>query len=86
VRFSQLAGKEIINLVDGERLGRLGEADVAIDETTGALAALIVPPRPRLWRPGLEARIPWEAVRRVGPDVLIVELPADDLPRRVGRN
>ena len=85
MRFTQLAGKEVINILDGERLGRLGECDLAINEVDGTITAMIVPPRPRLWRAGHEARIPWQAIRRIGPDVMIVELALEELPRRSGK-
>ena len=35
MNLSELAGKEIVNLISGERLGVIGEWDIIIDETTG---------------------------------------------------
>jgi YlmC/YmxH family sporulation protein len=84
VRFTQLAGKEIINLRDGQRLGRLGDCDLAIDEG-GGIVSMLVPARQSVWRTGRDAEIPWAAIRRVGPEVLIVELELEELPRRSGR-
>jgi YlmC/YmxH family sporulation protein len=77
VRFSELGGKEIINLADGERLGRLGECDLELDETTGAIVNLVTPARSGLRRGRSPVAIPWWSVRRIGPDVLIVELDPD---------
>ncbi|MBX6378763.1 MAG: YlmC/YmxH family sporulation protein, partial [Clostridia bacterium] len=42
MRWSELAGKEIINLHDGARLGRLGEADLLLDPETGTIESLLV--------------------------------------------
>ena len=33
MNLSELAGKEIVNLVSGERLGVIGECDIIIDES-----------------------------------------------------
>jgi YlmC/YmxH family sporulation protein len=77
VRFSDLGGKDIINLADGERLGRLGECDLELDEATGAILTLVTPARGGLRRARGPVAIPWVAVRRIGPEVLIVELPAE---------
>jgi YlmC/YmxH family sporulation protein len=84
VRLTDLAGKELINLKDGQRLGRLGECDLEVDEASGTLAAVVVPIR-RGGKSAAPARIPWASVRRVGPEVLIVDMDLPELPRRTGR-
>ena len=43
MNLSELAGKEIVNLVTGERLGVIGECDIIIDESTGKILALSIP-------------------------------------------
>lgn len=86
MRFSNLGGKDIINLRDGQRLGTLGECDLAIDVETGRISALVIPPRSGVLRTRGPSDIPWESVRRIGPEVLIVELESQELPRRFGRN
>lgn len=86
MRFSNLGGKEIINLRDGQRLGSLGECDLAVDVESGRIAALVIPPRSGVLRTRATSDIPWESIRRIGPDVLIVELESQELPRRFGRN
>ena len=85
MRFSQLAGKEIINLRDGLRMGRLGDCDLQIDEATGRIETVAVPVRTGRWRtPTADSGIPWHSIRRVGPEVLIVDLDVTGLPRRSG--
>jgi YlmC/YmxH family sporulation protein len=74
MRFSQLANKEIINLLTGARLGVVGDSDLVVDPQTGQIEKLILPQRSRLGRPTGITEIAWSAVRRVGPEVLIVEL------------
>jgi YlmC/YmxH family sporulation protein len=83
--MADLAGKELINLKDGQRLGRLGECDLEVEEGSGHVAAVLVPLRARHAAKGDTSRIPWASIRRVGPDVLIVEMDLPELPRRTGR-
>jgi YlmC/YmxH family sporulation protein len=81
VRFSELASKEIISLTDGSRLGPIGEADLVFDELSGRLQTILVPPKSRFSRTGQYTEVPWTCVRRVGPEVVIIDL--DDLhPKR----
>lgn len=73
-RISELRCKEIINVSDGSRYGYLGDAEVDLE--TGQVTALVVPGRLRFF--GLLGReedqvFPWDAVRRVGEDIILVE-------------
>ena len=73
-RIADLRCKEIINVTDGSRFGYVG--DVEVDLETGQICALVVPGRLRLF--GLLGReedtvVPWEAVRRIGADIILVE-------------
>lgn len=77
MRWSELAAKEIINLQDGARLGRTGEADLLFDPASGSISAILLRGRGGLARflgLGGHATVPWQAVRRVGPEVVIIEL------------
>jgi len=70
----ELRCKEIIDISDGTRFGYVG--DVELDLETGRVCALVVPGRLRLF--GLLGReedrvFPWEAVRRFGEDIILVE-------------
>ncbi|MGI9860348.1 YlmC/YmxH family sporulation protein [Moorella naiadis] len=77
MRFTELMGKEIINLYDGTRLGSFGDADLVLDAGEGRVAAIILPPRGG-WRSLFASRqelvIPWEAVHKVGSEVVVVNL------------
>lgn len=75
-RVSELRYKEIINVSDGSRYGWVGDVEVDLD--SGQVRALVVPGRLRLF--GLLGReedrvFPWEAVRRFGADIILVETP-----------
>lgn len=86
MRLSELASKEIINLSDGGRLGPLGDTDLVFDPDTGQIESIVVPLRGRLSRRSEETVIAWRAIRRVGPEVLIVDLDEVGPLSKTGRN
>lgn len=78
MRLSELGDKEIVNLNNGARLGLLHDADILFDEETGKIISLIAPDRKlSLKLLGIESNgmeIPWTAIRKIGFDMIIVEL------------
>lgn len=77
IRLSELEGKEVINLVDGARLGVIGEADMLIDIHTGEIHSIVLPQRStffNLWSDRQNMIIPWQTIKRIGNEVIIVEL------------
>lgn len=76
MNLSEIAGKEIVNLVTGERLGVVGECDLIIDETTGKILALLIPKEKGFF--GLKKEksvleVPWRSVKKIGNDMIIIE-------------
>lgn len=49
MNLSEIAGKEIVNLVTGERLGVVGECDLILDEVSGEILALLIPRERGFW-------------------------------------
>ncbi|MCL6634145.1 MAG: YlmC/YmxH family sporulation protein [Peptococcaceae bacterium] len=77
MRMGDLAGKEIVNIYNGARLGVVGESDMAVDIESGEIRSIILPRRNNffsLWVDRQQLVIPWEAVRKIGSEVIIVEL------------
>ncbi len=72
MRYSELSGKEIIDIGEGTRLGVVGASDLYLDTETGQVAALIMPQR-NGWFSSREIVIPWHGVRKVGADFIIVD-------------
>ncbi len=73
-RIAELRYKEVIDIADGSRYGFVG--DVEFEADTGAIRALIIPGRLRWF--GLLGReedtvFPWQAVKRFGDDVILVD-------------
>jgi YlmC/YmxH family sporulation protein len=70
----ELREKEVISVTDGSRYGYVG--DLTVDLDTGQVRGLVVPGEARFF--GLFGRredrvFQWEAVRRFGEDIILVE-------------
>lgn len=77
MRLSDLVGKEIVNIYDGARLGTIGESDLVIDAETGIIESIILPGKGNffsVWLDKQQLIIPWQAVKKIGTEVIIVEL------------
>lgn len=74
LKTSDLKLKEVINVIDGKRLGAI--TDIEIDIETGRLTAIVVPGQGRFL--GFFGRnedmiIPWDKINKIGMDVILVE-------------
>ena len=83
--FTELRCKEVICVNDGARLGYISDVKVEVPE--GSVAAIVVPGPCRIF--GLFGRrddyvIPWACIRRIGPDIVLVDIRPCDC--RVPRN
>ena len=77
-RVTELRCREVINVCTGLRMGFV--CDVIINTATGQILALVVPGPCSLF--GIFGReddfvIPWECVRRIGEDLILVEISGD---------
>lgn len=77
MKLSDLLGKEIINIYDGARLGTIGDSDLMIDGDSGYVDSILLP-NPngflRIFGQRSTLTIPWEAIKKIGDQVIIVEL------------
>ena len=84
VRIGDMRSRDVISIRDGARIGMLG--DIEFDAEKAKLTAVIVYGRARLF--GLlghedDCVIPWESVRTVGEDAVLVDFePPKRPPRR----
>lgn len=77
VRLSELAGKNIVNIYDGVRLGVIYEPNLTFSPETGKLELLLVGNKSSLhniWGDRSHIEIPWESVHKIGQEVVIVNL------------
>lgn len=85
MRLSKLGGKEIVNLSDGGRLGVIADSDLVIDEQSGKILALLVPDRKSqfaLFSSKYEVEIPWSSIKKIGNDMIIIDMDEREISAR----
>ena len=85
-KIADLRNREVINIRTGLRFGFV--CDVLFNTETGQIVSLVVPGEFRLL--GLLGRqndcvIPWECVKRVGDDIILVDSEPQREHERVGK-
>ncbi|MGI6700901.1 MAG: YlmC/YmxH family sporulation protein [Christensenellales bacterium] len=73
--FCELRSKEVINVCDGKRLGRIYDIVFTFN---GKVVGLVAPGDRSFFRGigGVDSIfIPWCCIRKIGDDVILVELP-----------
>ncbi|MDQ0217027.1 YlmC/YmxH family sporulation protein [Peribacillus cavernae] len=81
MRLSELSGKEIVDVKRAERLGVLGQTDLEINES-GQITALIIPSVKwfGLKKNGNEVRVPWNQIKKIGTDMIIIDITESQVP------
>lgn len=80
-RYAKLRQKEVVNVLDGARLGYI--CDLVIDMPTGKVTAIVVPGPTRLsflFKGERDSIIPWQNIRKIGEDVVLVEIDVNCIP------
>lgn len=75
MRLSDLQDKDVINIVDGKKVGNI--IDVALENSTGKLDSLIVEKSKffiSMFSNKDEIEIKWEQIEKIGEDVILVKL------------
>ena len=81
--FSDLHSKEVVNVLDGKRLGRV--CDVVFSYPEGRVSGIVAPGGRglRWWR--AEVFIELRCVKKIGVDVVLVELRTAPKPAKRGK-
>jgi YlmC/YmxH family sporulation protein len=82
LKISDLRMREVINVLDGRRLGLIKDIDIDVDN--GKIQALVLPGQSRIlgfFGKDEELVIPWEHIVRIGMDVILVEAPSENYGR-----
>lgn len=75
IRFRELREREVINICNCKRMGCV--TDIVLDMCTGCVEAIVLPgPGKICGFLGYDAEyvIPYECIRKTGPDVILVEI------------
>lgn len=75
VKISDFQTKDVINVVDGKRLGQI--SDLELDLRQGLIEAIVVPGYSKfmgLFGGGNDMVIPWRNIVKIGSDVVLVKL------------
>ncbi|QZY57159.1 YlmC/YmxH family sporulation protein [Crassaminicella profunda] len=75
ISTSELRDKEIINMIDGRRLGFVSDIEVNLEK--GRIEALIIPGPGRflgLFGKDNDYIITWKEIKKIGVDIILVEL------------
>ncbi|MGE5395954.1 MAG: YlmC/YmxH family sporulation protein [Chitinophagales bacterium] len=83
IKISDLRSREVINVLDGKRLGLIKDIDLDVDR--GKITSLVLP-GPNKFMNFFTRRedivVPWERIVKIGQDVILVEiLPYAELQR-----
>ena len=71
-KASYFKSREVISISEGEKLGYV--YDLEIDEETGRICSIIVPGRSSgLFLKG-KTVIPWENIKKIGDDTILVDI------------
>ena len=77
VSFLDLKEKEVINVFNGRKLGRI--CDLVFDTASGGILGIVVPGDKKIFRRGDDLFIPLDKFKRIGNDVILVGLQSDGM-------
>jgi YlmC/YmxH family sporulation protein len=75
MKISDFQTKDVINIVDGKKLGQI--SDLELDLRLGRIDSIVVPNASRffgLFGGSTEVIIPWKNIVKIGMDVVLVRL------------
>lgn len=84
---SDLTEKEVVNITDGRRIGMI--TDLEVDLQKGKINAIIVPDGGKLrglFSKEQEYEIKWNQIKKIGEDVILVEIKDPSEPARPSYN
>ena len=79
MKFTDLQCREVICISNGQRLGFV--SDILVEVPEGQVCAIVVPGPGRIagcLGPREDYVIPWNCIRKVGPDIVLVDTRPED--------
>lgn len=86
-RFADFRCKEVINICDGCRLGYVGDVECRLRTGSSPHSSSRAVPLFGLFGRGEEYCIPWECIKQIGDDIILIDkpFPRQEIPRREHR-
>jgi YlmC/YmxH family sporulation protein len=87
VKISDFQTKDVINIVDGKKLGQV--SDLELDLKNGRIESIIVPSTGRffgLFGGGADVVVPWRQIVKIGLDVVLVKMDSSRMYRSADEN
>ena len=78
ISFCDLRQKEVVNIFDGKRLGRV--IDIVISLHSCRVLGIVVPGNRKLFNTKEDIFVPWKNIHKSGDDVVLVQLTASGGP------
>ncbi|QHT60363.1 YlmC/YmxH family sporulation protein [Paenibacillus lycopersici] len=75
MKISDFQTKDVINIVDGRKLGQI--SDLELDLRQGRIDSIVVPSHSRffgMFGSGTDVVIPWRNIVKIGTDVVLVRI------------
>lgn len=75
MKISDFQTKDVINVVDGKRLGHI--SDLEVDLRQGVIEAIVIPVNSKffgIFGGGSDLIIPWKNIVKIGSDVVLVKM------------
>lgn len=72
ISFADLKEKEVINIFDGKKLGRI--IDITFDGASGQVLGIVLPGIKKFMRKSEDIFVPISNLKKIGEDVLLVKL------------
>ena len=78
---NSLCDKDVISVCDGMKIGVV--TDVEFDSCSGCIVAIVIGGRQGFFGVGKtdDIIIPWEAIKQIGDDIILVEFEPHIMPR-----
>ncbi|MBE7074071.1 MAG: YlmC/YmxH family sporulation protein [Clostridiales bacterium] len=79
--FLELRCKEVVNVLDGRRLGHI--TDIVFDLSCARVLGFILPGEKTGWnifKPCDQLFVPYNCVKRIGEDAILIELHSQGVP------
>ena len=70
MRLSDLQNKDIVNIIDGKKIGNI--IDVSLDETGKMISLIVSKSKFNLFN-NSEIEIKWDQISKIGEDVILID-------------